>query len=286
VNSTGHSHHGHYSTPRREERGASTALIEIEVCVERAEDGIAAVLAGATRVELNTALHLDGLTALASDCRAFKQSCDAPLFAMVRPHPHGFEYTPDEISQAIDSCHELIEAGADGIVFGALRIFGALAIGTSPTADAPPGFRSPANANVMSRHRAAKCIDLQTLARIQAACSGRPLVFHRAFDELHDQTAGLEHLIELGVRRVLTSGGARSAIEGADQLRRLHKQADGRIEILPGAGLSASNALAILNATGCTQIHGSFRATSPQPGRPDLAAIRQTRAAIEALPHL
>ena len=226
-----------------------TKTTELEVCVERADDAIAAVLAGATRIEMNTSLHLDGLTAAVDDCCAFKQACPRiPLVAMVRPHHHSFCYSHDELTQAVRSCEGLLAAGADGIVFGGLDMHGA--------------------------------IDVQALRLVADACLGKPLIFHRAFDVLHDQAHALELLIEYGVKRVLTSGGAATAMAGAWQLRTLREQAAGRIEILPGGGLSADNVLQLLEITGCDQVHGSFRGPN-SAGRPDLDAVTRTRQALE-----
>jgi copper homeostasis protein len=87
----------------------------------------------------------------------------------------------------------------------------------------------------------------------------RPLAvtFHRAFDRVVDRRAALEELIELGVERVLTSGGAPSAPEGLEELRELVVHARGRIVIMPGGGVRANNAEKILARTGASELHGS-----------------------------
>ena len=109
-------------------------------------------------------------------------------------------------------------AGAPGVVFGAL------------TSDA--------------------LIDRVAMADLIAAA--RPMVvgFHRAFDQIADQSAALETLIELGVAVVLTSGRAAKAIDGAARLRRLVDQAAGRIEILAGGGVTAENVRALMDTGG------------------------------------
>ena len=65
----------------------------------------------------------------------------------------------------------------------------------------------------------------------------------------------LETLVALGVERVLTSGQAATAPEGADGIARLVQQAAGRIAILPGGGVTADNAPALVRATGVTEVH-------------------------------
>lgn len=229
----------------------TAANLQLEVCVERSSDGVAAVAAGATRVELNTALSLDGLTARVADCQRFKLESATTLVAMVRPHAHGFYYTQAELLTALRSGQELLDAGVDGLVFGGLD------------------------------ERSQK-IDIESLTAMRKLCGERPLIFHRAFDLIDDQFLGLEQLIDQGVRRVLTSGDAANAWQGAGRLQALQERAEGRIEILPGGGVSAMNAIEILQRTGCHQLHGSFRATSASDGQPDLQAIRKTREAMDA----
>ena len=71
-------------------------------------------------------------------------------------------------------------------------------------------------------------------ARVLGAERGAPLslTLHRAFDLCPDLPTALEDAILLGFDRVLTSGGAPRAVDGAAMLERLHRQADGRITIL------------------------------------------------------
>ena len=107
---------------------------------------------------------------------------------------------------------------------------------------------------------------------------GPQWVFHRAFDEVVDPFEELEVLVDLGVTRVLTSGQAPTAVEGIDVLRRLTEQADGRIEVLPGAGVGPQNASRLVRGVGCTQLHGSFRGPDGSFS-PEL--LRMTRRVVD-----
>jgi len=103
-------------------------------------------------------------------------------------------------------------------------------------------------------------IDRALMSELIAAA--RPMVVgcHRAFDQLTDQAAGLEILVEIGIAVVLTSGGADRAMDGADQLRRLVTQAAGRIDILAGGGVTPGNVRDLLDRSGVQQVHGkAFR---------------------------
>ena len=103
-------------------------------------------------------------------------------------------------------------------------------------------------------------------ARVLGAERGAPLslTLHRAFDLCPDLPTALEDAILLGFDRVLTSGGAPRAVDGAAMLERLHRQADGRITILAGSGVNRAT-LPVLLATGIGEIHASCRQTLAVP---------------------
>ncbi len=86
---------------------------------------------------------------------------------------------------------------------------------------------------------------------------------HRAFDMSNDMDQALEDLISLQIKRVLTSGGASSAILGAEKLAQLVKQANGRITIMPGAGINESNIKNLIHQTGAIQFHASAKEFVP-----------------------
>ena len=113
--------------------------------------------------------------------------------------------------------------GADGLVFGFLNPDGTL--------------------------DAARTKELCRLA------GDRTKVFHRAIDVAPDWRSMLGQLIELGVDRVLTSGQAPDVFYGIDVIREMMDFAQGAIQILPGAGVSLKNVDAIVERTGCDQIH-------------------------------
>jgi copper homeostasis protein len=124
--------------------------------------------------------------------------------------------------------------------------------------------------------------------------------FHRAFDLTRDPREALEVLSELGVARVLSSGQATTALEGASLLRGLVEQSAGRIAVMPGAGITAGNVARLLTETGAGELHASASepiepiepsAKSPcerwdfvSPSRWTTAArVRSLRAAIDAV---
>ena len=83
-------------------------------------------------------------------------------------------------------------------------------------------------------------IDREQMANLTELARPLSLTFHKAFDQVRDQAAALEVLMELGVDRVLTSGGQASAIEGVETLAMLVEKARGRLSVMAGGRLDAA----------------------------------------------
>ena len=77
--------------PRTQSRPDRQVLLE--VCVETVEDAVAAVAAGADRIELNSALALDGLTPTPGLLAETRRAVRVPLITMARPRPGDFCYS-------------------------------------------------------------------------------------------------------------------------------------------------------------------------------------------------
>lgn len=206
---------------------------DLEVCVDRIDSALLAAQAGATRIEFNSALALGGLTPSPASCALLVEQLEIPIVAMLRPHDRGFVYSEIEKQVLLRDATTLADTGVDGIVFGGLTARGE--------------------------------VDTAFLSRLIEQIAPLPVIFHRAFDEVADQFRALDQLIEMKVLRVLTSGGAENAWLGRERLRALQDRSTGRIEILPGCGVSETNANELLKITGCNQLHGSFGANATQP---------------------
>lgn len=184
---------------------------------------------GAARVELATALALGGLTpspaTLELSVEAAREA-GVEVHVLVRPRGGGFHYTDDEIALTERDVRRVLDAGADGVVIGALD--------------------------------AQRVLDVDVMTRLRDAAGGASVTLHRAIDVTPDPLAALDAAIALGLRRVLTSGGASAAIEGIDTLRSLVARADGRIQIMAGSGVDAANA-AELAGTGVDALHFSAK---------------------------
>ena len=216
----------------------------IEACVASVESAIAAEQGGADRLELNIALELDGLTPSLGLFRQVRAACSLPIIVMIRPRGQGFLYTDHEFATMLEDIEIFKAAGADGFAFGFL------------THD----FR----------------IDQDRTSRVVEKMGDTEKVVHRAFDITPSMNDALEKLIACGVDRVLTSGQAATAPAGSTQIKQLIDQAQGRIEILPGAGINPSNVAQLVAETGCNQVHGTFR--SPAPPAPKASGLDALRA--------
>ena len=197
--------------------------ILVEACVESVASAIAAERGGAQRVELCAALHDGGTTPSAGMIAAVKSAVSVPVLVMIRPCGGGFAYSDDERDVMRRDVHVARELGADGVVIGALTRDGS--------------------------------VDLATVHALIEAARGVPVTFHRAFDLTADLAGALEALAGAGVQRVLTSGGAPNAADGASVLARLVRDAGSRIVVMAGGGVRAENVGALVAASGVREVH-------------------------------
>ena len=197
----------------------------LEVCCGGLESVDAAVAGGARRIELCSALEVDGLTPPVDWLKAVKGRYPfLTVHVLVRPRAGNFVYAPDEVETMAVQAGQALEAGADGIVVGTV----------TPSRD----------------------VDEAAMERLLASVD-KPVTFHRAFDACRRPFEALEKIIGLGCSRILTSGQGPTVTEGVDMLRELRKRAGERIIILPGGGVTPANAARTLRLTGCTEIHAS-----------------------------
>lgn len=219
--------------------------IPVEICINCAsEEGVtsaveAAFRGSASRVELCSAMDLDGLTPPRSHVRAARKVFrDRPgVMVMIRPHAGGFVYSDIDIERMVKRVQDSVLDKADGVVFGALN-------------------------------RDDSRVDAETTALLvqTAHASDLQVTFHRAFDATPDPIAAAETLIALGVDRILTSGipwkHKGNVVDGAATLSRLIQHVDNRIEIIIGGGVTPNNARQIMEKIGKTDGRISFHAYS------------------------
>lgn len=227
--------------------------VRLEVCVDCAEGLAAAVAGGAERIELCAALDVGGLTPSVGLMR-LAADCGVPVYAMIRPRAGGFVFSPGDVAVMRDDIGAARAAGLAGVVLGA---------------SLPDGR-----------------LDAALLGTLVSEAAGLGLTLHRAFDLAPDLGEALELAVTLGFERVLTSGGARDAVSGRGALERLFRQAQGRILVMPGAGISAES-VAGLRGLPLREVHASCSAPGEVAGlgmgAPRWTRVQKVRALKAAL---
>jgi copper homeostasis protein len=209
--------------------------IMVEICVDSLESAIAAERGGAKRVELCASLVEGGVTPSAGLIATARKKISIGLHVMIRPRAGDFYYTAEEFEVMRRDVLMAKQLGADGVVFGILD----------------------ADANVdVERTRA--LVDLAKPLRT---------TYHRAFDMSADLFRSLEQVVQAGADRVLTSGAARTALEGAPALRRLVDAAAARVIVMACGGINDQNVQAVVEQTGVREIHVGLRTPIASPMR-------------------
>ncbi|OUS94205.1 copper homeostasis protein CutC [Rhodococcus sp. NCIMB 12038] len=209
----------------------------LELAVQDVAGARIARRAGASRVELCTALGATGgLTPSIGMIEAVAAQGIA-VHPLIRCRPGGFVYDADEIAVMARDIRAAVGAGASGVVVGALT----------------PGM----------------AVDRGALARLLDGIDpyAVEVTFHRAMDVVVDRATALDALARSGIIRVLTSGGAPRCIDGLDALTAMVAHAHGRIQVMAGGGIRVDD-IAAVAGTGVDAIHLSARRTVADSGGP------------------
>ena len=205
--------------------------MEIEICCGSIQSAANAKAGGAVRVELCQGLIEGGTTPSPATIEYAVKELGLQVFVLVRPRGGDFCYNELEIKTMEQDVEFCKQAGVAGIVVGFLH---------------PDGS-----------------IDTELTRRFVKLAAPLPVTFHRAFDRCPEPLKALEQIIDCGCARILTSGCKPTAMEGADMLQQIVQQANGRIKILAGSGVTPENAAALRQKTGAPEIHGSCKITRP-----------------------
>lgn len=199
----------------------------LEVCANSYASALAAQLGGARRVEFCDNLAEGGTTPSYGQIKLAKQNLDIEIWPIIRPRGGDFLYSELEFNLMKEDVKICKSLNCEGFVIGILKADGSIDV--------------------------LRCLELIELAYPMK------VAFHRAFDMCNDMEKALEDLIGMGIIRVLSSGGASSAYLGMNQLAKLIKQANGRITIMPGAGINAGNIKELYLKTRATDFHASAK---------------------------
>jgi len=200
----------------------------LEVCCPSADFAVAAERAGAGRVELCDNLAEGGTTPSSGAIEVALRDLSIPVMVMIRPRGGDFVYSGSEVDvmlRDIESVARLEVNGRSvlGVVVGALTPEGA--------------------------------VDARLTRELVAAARPLAVTFHRAFDLSRDLDESLDTLLEIGVDRVLTSAGRRTAVDGVETLARLAARAMNHAVVLPGGGVRAEHVPRLLGVPGIRELH-------------------------------
>lgn len=205
----------------------------LECCVDSVESAINAANGGASRLELCSNLIIGGTSPDLAMIREIRKHTDIRIHALIRPRFGDFCYSKHEMEIMKSQIRLLKEASVEGVVIGVLDEDGNL--------------------------------NLSAMKELIAEAEGMSITLHRAFDMCRDPFQTLDEAIQLGIDTILTSGQKQSAWEGRELLAELIERADGRIDIMAGAGIGASVIEQLLPVTGGTSYHMSGKVTLDSP---------------------
>ena len=196
-----------------------------EACVETFQEARRAQEQGAERIELCARLDLGGITPSYALIESIRKELSIPIMVMIRPRGGNFVYDPMEIKvmrQNIETCKKI---GITGVVFGLLQRSGT--------------------------------IDPKQTEHLVELAYPLEVTFHKAIDETPDPVAAIEELTRIkGITRVLSSGGAESALEGASVLNEMIDRAKNKLIIIAGGKVTSDNLEEVAKAIHTSEFHG------------------------------
>lgn len=204
-------------------------MSKLEIACFNVESALIAQEVGADRIEFCKNYQLGGITPDLEDVLTLQSQINIDLFVMIRPRGSDFNYTLTEISQMEKDILTFKKLGVHGFVFGVLD----------------------------NNHE----VDVLINRSLVELAHPFPCTFHRAFDELENGSAALEKIIACGFKTLLTSGCKTKAVDGIKNLQNLIKQANHRIEIMPGGGIRSNN-IKYLHETLATNFYHTAAITS------------------------
>ncbi|GAA0834895.1 copper homeostasis protein CutC [Streptosporangium amethystogenes subsp. fukuiense] len=208
--------------------------LSYEICIDSTAGALAAEQAGAHRVELCSALFEGGLTPTLGTVEATLAAVSTiRVHVIIRPRGGDFIYDEHEVAAMERDVAAIRDAGAQGVVIGALT---------------PSGE-----------------VNVEVAKRLIGAAGGLSITFHRAFDMTADPFAALDTLASLGIDRILTSGQDVTALEGAPLIASLVERAGDDLIVMPGGGITPRNVHRVVEATGATEIHFAALVDAPSP---------------------
>ncbi|WDA44631.1 copper homeostasis protein CutC [Fusobacterium nucleatum] len=197
-----------------------------EACVESFEKALEAQSNGANRIELCENLAVGGTTPSYGTVKICLEKLNIPIFPMIRARGGNFVYSKDEIEIMKEDIKIFKELGVKGVVLGCL------------TSD--------------------NKIDLELTKELVDLAYPMEVTFHKAIDEILNPLDYIDDLVNIGIKRILTSGGEATALEGKDLINELIKKSNGRLKIVVAGKVTKGNLNGLSNLISADEFHGKL----------------------------
>lgn len=197
----------------------------VEACVENVDQALHAYKNGADRIELCAHLEQDGLTPSFSLIETVLSKISIPVRVMIRPRAGSFCYSTREIIEMCNQIEKIKSLPIEGFVFGLLT------------------------------HEME--IDLPNTAMLVACAKPYPITFHKAIDMTPVLVKSVDQLSNIGgISSILTSGGKKTANEGAQMIQKMVERAAGNLEIIGCGNITSDNLESIHQRIQAPAYHG------------------------------
>ena len=197
-----------------------------EACVESFEKALEAQSNGANRIELCENLSVGGTTPSYGTVKICLEKLNIPIFPMIRARGGNFVYSKDEIEIMKEDIKVFKDLGLKGLVLGCL------------TSD--------------------NKIDLELTKTLVNLAYPMEITFHKAIDEISNPLDYIEDLVNIGIKRILTSGGKATALEGKDLINEMIKKSNGRLKIVVAGKVTKENLNELSNLISADEFHGKL----------------------------
>ena len=197
-----------------------------EACVESFEKALEAQSNGANRIELCENLAVGGTTPSYGTVKICLEKLNIPIFPMIRARGGNFVYSKDEIKIMKEDIKIFKELGVKGVVLGCL------------TSD--------------------NKIDLELTKELVDLAYPMEVTFHKAIDEILNPLDYIDDLVNIGIKRILTSGGEATALEGKDLINEMIKKSNGRLKIVVAGKVTKENLNRLSNLISADEFHGKL----------------------------
>lgn len=179
----------------------------LEIACFNVSDALKAQASGAHRIEFCTSYNDGGLSPEPKILKQLLAQVHIPVAVMLRLRPGNFVYSNQEHEAHLNLLKQYQDLGITTIVYGSLNANGS--------------------------------INQKQTESVFKNCKNLKLVFHRAIDYCSQYKSEIAYLATTGIHRVLSSGCAKTAVEGFEVLLEMHRLYGSQIEIMPGGGIRA-----------------------------------------------